>query len=149
MGNIANPDFPVSVSSLHFPSTELPSVSQTLASLRRSALSVNNRLRSIDADAAFVREVADHYGLPLVANERCGSWYIPPEIKSGSAYFKSTDGHTGQWDFSFRRLNLQILPLAREHGGLVSHAFVALVKTCARGFRFLKLTTTIQFAAVS
>ncbi|OJJ02206.1 hypothetical protein ASPVEDRAFT_663025 [Aspergillus versicolor CBS 583.65] len=119
MGNIANPDFPVSVSSLHFPSTELPSVSQTLASLRRSALSVNNRLRSIDADAAFVREVADHYGLPLVANERCGSWYIPPEIKSGSAYFKSTDGHTGQWDFSFRRLNLQILPLAREHGGCI------------------------------
>lgn len=141
MGN--NPDFPVSVSSLHFPSTELPSVSQTLASLRRSALSVNNRLRSIDADAAFVREVADHYGLPLVANERCGSWYIPPEIKSGSAYFKSTDGHTGQWDFSFRRLNLQILPLAREHGGYVSHAFVALVDV-PRGFRSLKLTTTIR-----
>jgi tRNA A64-2'-O-ribosylphosphate transferase len=55
-----------------------------------------------------------------VANERCGSWYIPPDTKSGSAYFKSTDGHTGQWDFSFRRLNLQILPLAREHGGYVS-----------------------------
>ncbi|KAL3486728.1 tRNA A64-2'-O-ribosylphosphate transferase [Aspergillus germanicus] len=119
MGNVSNSDFPVSVSSLHFPSTEQLSVSQTLASLRRSALSVNNRLRSIEADAAFVREVADHYALPLVANERCGSWYIPPEIKTGSAYFKSTDGHTGQWDFSFRRLNLQILPIAREHGGCI------------------------------
>ncbi|KAL2818427.1 tRNA A64-2'-O-ribosylphosphate transferase [Aspergillus cavernicola] len=119
MGNVSNSDFPVSVSSLHFPSTEQLSVSQTLASLRRSALSVTNRLRSIEADAAFVREVADHYGLPLVANERCGSWYISPETKTGSAYFKSTDGHTGQWDFSFRRLNLQILPIAREHGGCV------------------------------
>lgn len=107
---------PISVSSLHFPSAE-QSISQTLSSLRRSALSVTNRLRSIQSDAQFVQEVADHYELPLVANERCGSWYIPPDVKAGSAYFKSTDGHTGQWDFSFRRLNLQILPIAREHGG--------------------------------
>ncbi|PWY75157.1 tRNA a64-2'-o-ribosylphosphate transferase [Aspergillus heteromorphus CBS 117.55] len=111
--------YPVSVSSLHFPSAEQQSISQTLSALRRSALTVTNRLRSIEADAAFVRETADHYGLPLVANERCGSWYIPPDVKSGSAYFKSTDGHTGQWDFSFRRLNLQILPIAREHGGCI------------------------------
>ncbi|RHZ63876.1 initiator tRNA phosphoribosyl transferase family protein [Aspergillus thermomutatus] len=86
--------FPVSVSSLHFPSAA-QSVSQTLSSLRRSALSISNRLRSIESDAAFVAEVAEHYGLPLVANERCGSWYISPDIKAGSAYFKSTDGHTG------------------------------------------------------
>jgi tRNA A64-2'-O-ribosylphosphate transferase len=66
-----------------------------------------------------VHEVAEHYDLPLVANERCGSWYIPPASKVGSAYFKSTDGHTGQWDFSFRRLNLQLLPLVSEHRGLV------------------------------
>lgn len=113
-----DPDpFPVSVSSLHFPSTELQSVSQTLSSLRRSALSLPNRLRSIESDATFAQEVSDYYGLPLVANERCGSWYIPPDAKSGSTYFKSTDGHTGQWDFSFRRLNLQILPIARKFGG--------------------------------
>jgi tRNA A64-2'-O-ribosylphosphate transferase len=104
--------------SLHFPSAQ-QSISQTLSSLRRSALSVSNRLQSIEDDGAFVHEVAEHYGLPLVANERCGSWYIPPASKVGSAYFKSTDGHTGQWDFSFRRLNLQLLPLARDHGGLV------------------------------
>ena len=108
--------FPVSVSSLHFPSKE-QTISQTLSSLRRSALSITNRLQSIETDATFVREVADYYDLPLVANERCGSWYIPPEVKAGSAYFKSTDGHTGQWDFSFRRLNLQILPISRKHGG--------------------------------
>ncbi|KXG49944.1 Initiator tRNA phosphoribosyl transferase [Penicillium griseofulvum] len=79
--------------SLHFP--EQLSISQTLSSLRRSALSVANRLQSIETDATFAQEVADHYGLPLVANERCGSWYIPPTAKAGSAYFKSTDGHTG------------------------------------------------------
>ncbi|CAG8931832.1 unnamed protein product [Penicillium salamii] len=104
--------------SLHFPSAQ-QSISQTLSSLRRSALSVSNRLQSIETDAQFVQEVADHYGLPLVANERCGSWYIPPTTKVGSAYFKSTDGHTGQWDFSFRRLNLQLLPLVKDHGGCV------------------------------
>lgn len=102
--------------SLHFPSGQT-SISQTLSSLRRSALSVSNRLQSIETDAVFVQEVAEHYELPLVANERCGSWYIDPEVKAGSAYFKSTDGHTGQWDFSFRRLNLQLLPLANQHGG--------------------------------
>src|ERR1700716_901836 len=104
--------YPASLSSLHFPSGAV-SVSQTLSSLRRSALSIPNRLRSIEADANFVHDIADYYGLPLVANERCGSWYINPQHKAGSAYFKSTDGHTGQWDFSFRRLNLQILPIAQ------------------------------------
>ncbi|QKX61115.1 uncharacterized protein TRUGW13939_08262 [Talaromyces rugulosus] len=108
----------LSVSDLEFPSAAV-SVSQLLSSLRRSALSVSNRLRSIDADAHFVHEVADHYNLPLVANERCGSWYIDPTKKTGSAYFKSTDGHTGEWSFSFRRLNLQILSLARENGGCI------------------------------
>ncbi|KAE8321791.1 tRNA A64-2'-O-ribosylphosphate transferase [Aspergillus sergii] len=117
MGGDSDP-FPVSVSSLHFPSKE-QTISQTLSSLRRSALSITNRLQSIESDATFVREVADYYDLPLVANERCGSWYIPPEAKAGSAYFKSTDGHTGQWDFSFRRLNLQILPISRKHGGCI------------------------------
>ncbi|EYE93133.1 initiator tRNA phosphoribosyl transferase family protein [Aspergillus ruber CBS 135680] len=111
--------YPVSISDLHFPSTEQQTISQTLSSLRRSALSITNRLRSVQSDASFVQEVADQYDLPLVANERCGSWYIPPNAKAGSAYFKSTDGHTGQWDFSFRRLNLQVFPVAREHGGCI------------------------------
>lgn len=113
---MASPGSFPTLESLHFPSAQT-SISQTLSSLRRSALSVSNRLQSIETDAVFVKEVAEHYDLPLVANERCGSWYIDPEDKVGSAYFKSTDGHTGQWDFSFRRLNLQLLPLACEYGG--------------------------------
>lgn len=113
---VGSTSYPVSISSLEFPTLSV-SLSQTLATLRRSTLSIPNRLRSIEADALFVQQVAQYYDLPLVANERCGSWYIPPEKNGGSAYFKSTDGHAGQWDFSQRRLNLQLLSIAREHGG--------------------------------
>jgi hypothetical protein len=116
--NMGSTDTLPTLDSLYFPSAQ-QSISQTLSSLRRSALSVSNRLQSIETDAIFVQEVADYYDLPLVANERCGSWYIPPTTKAGSAYFKSTDGHSGQWDFSLRRLNLQLLSLAKKYGGYV------------------------------
>ncbi|PGH13923.1 hypothetical protein AJ79_03338 [Helicocarpus griseus UAMH5409] len=110
---------PTSISSLHFPSSAHQSISQVLSSLRKSTLSITNRLRSIETDSVFVQSVADHYGLPLIANERCGSWYIPIEKKAGSAYFKSTDGHQGQWDFSLRRLNLQLLDILKANNGCV------------------------------
>ena len=90
------PSFPTSVSSLLLPSAS-QNFSSTLSSLKRSTLSATNRLHSIRQDSLFVQNVASNYSLPLVANERCGSWYIPPELKAGSAYFKSTDGHWGQW----------------------------------------------------
>lgn len=91
--------------------------SRTLADLKRSTLSIHNRLASILADAAFAKNVAKAYGRPLIANERCGSWYIDPAIKGGSAYFKSTDGHTGVWKFSSRRLNLHLLePIGKNDG---------------------------------
>ena len=115
-----------------------------LTELKRSNLSITNRLHSIHADATFVSSVAKAFHpLPLIANERCGSWYIPSISgsvsaskarehpasatttttpsdscrKAGSAYFKSTDGHHGEWSFSLRRLNLQILDLVGEGGG--------------------------------
>ncbi|KAI1761305.1 initiator tRNA phosphoribosyl transferase [Hypoxylon sp. FL1150] len=93
--------------------------SRILGDLKRSNLSITNRLRSIREDADFVAEVAAAFGRPLIANERCGSWYIPPSQKAGSAYFKSTDGHVGQWRFSTRRLNLQLLSVIGEHDGCV------------------------------
>ena len=93
--------------------------SQTLTALKRSVLSISNRLQSIADDSEFVCAVAEAYSLPLVANERCGSWYIPPEHKAASAYFKSTDGHTGQWSLSLRRLNIQLLDLVSEQNGYV------------------------------
>lgn len=54
---------------------------------------------------------------PLVANERCGSWYVRPEAKGASAYFKSTDGHDNAWKFSTRRLNLHLLDVIGKHDG--------------------------------
>lgn len=92
--------------------------SRILGDLKRANLSITNRLRSIRQDAQFVEQVAITSGLPLVANERCGSWYVDPELKAASAYFKSTDGHTGQWKFSTRRLNLHLLEIIGRQRGL-------------------------------
>lgn len=56
-----------------------------------------NRLHSIAEDAAFVsdevRPAYPHY--PVVPNQRCGAWYVAPELDEHYAYFKSTDGHIG------------------------------------------------------
>ena len=105
-------------SSLIFPAAA-NNLSQTLSDLKRSTLSLHNRLKSIAADSRFVLAVADAYGRPLIANERCGSWYIPPARKAGSCYFKSTDGHAGEWAFSLRRLNTQVLDVVGRGDGYV------------------------------
>lgn len=126
------------LSDIIFPSQESSistnNINKILGDLKRSNLSITNRLRSIQKDADFVEEVAaalaggvgagDGHGhgsekqrRPLVANERCGSWYIRPRLKGASAYFKSTDGHTGQWKFSTRRLNLHLLPIIERCDG--------------------------------
>ncbi|KAB2573559.1 tRNA A64-2'-O-ribosylphosphate transferase [Lasiodiplodia theobromae] len=109
---------PIQTSDIIFPelSTDF---STTLSSLKRATLSISNRLRSISEDAEFVCAVADAYRRPLVANERCGSWYIPLERKAASAYFKSTDGHTGEWSFSLRRLNIQVLEVVGANDGCI------------------------------
>ncbi|KAI0533049.1 initiator tRNA phosphoribosyl transferase [Xylaria digitata] len=102
-----------------FPQQANHNFSHILHDLKRSNLSISNRLRSIREDADFVGGVAEVFGRPLIANERCGSWYIDPEDKAGSAYFKSTDGHTGQWNFSSRRLNLHLLSIIGRHDGCI------------------------------
>jgi tRNA A64-2'-O-ribosylphosphate transferase len=88
-------------------------------SIRKESRSVRNRIQSIFCDAAFVKEVTGAYELPLVANERCGRWYIDPSEIAESVYFKSTDGHTGQWGFSFRRLNTHLLDTIARGGGVI------------------------------
>ena len=129
------------LSDIIFPSQESSistnNINQILGDLKRSNLSITNRLRSIQKDADFVEEVAAAFAggagvgdgdddeedgarrqrRPLVANERCGSWYIRAGLKGASAYFKSTDGHTGQWKFSTRRLNLHLLPIIERCDG--------------------------------
>ena len=111
--------FPTSSSELIFPANS-QKLSVALSGLRRSDLSIHNRLSSILQDSEFAQHVGDAFDLPLVANERCGSWYIPPALKAGSAYFKSTDGHFGQWAFSLRRLNLHLLDIIAQYEGYVS-----------------------------
>ncbi|CAO1619086.1 unnamed protein product [Parajaminaea phylloscopi] len=85
-----------------------------------------NRLRSIREDARWVEQVAQRLShLPVVANLRCGAWYVPPSLSARSqsqstyCYFKSTDGHAGQWDFSLKRPNLDVLQLIQDEGGIV------------------------------
>lgn len=82
-----------------------------------STISLLTRLRSIHVDSEFVSIASAHYALPVLANERCGSWYVSPDLKSGSTYFKSTDGHRGQWAFSLKRSNLKVLEVVGKSGG--------------------------------
>ena len=110
---------PPTTSELIFSEQANHNFSRTLGEIKRSTLSIRNRLHSIQQDAAFAQKVAEAYGRPLIANERCGSWYIDPRYKGGSAYFKSTDGHTGVWKFSLRRLNLHLLEIIRQNDGWV------------------------------
>jgi tRNA A64-2'-O-ribosylphosphate transferase len=118
--------FPTTAAELNFrDETVFPrSLYRSMRDLRKATLSIPNKLRSILQDAEFVQHVVTEQSpegskLPLIANERCGSWYIPPDRKAGSAYFKSTDGHFGQWDFSLRRLNLQVLSIVGKYGGAI------------------------------
>ncbi|KAI8885014.1 initiator tRNA phosphoribosyl transferase [Backusella circina FSU 941] len=90
--------------------------------IRKDQKNIYNRLRSIKDDAEFVMETAQLLPeLALVANERCGSWYIDQTKKKAySAYFKSTDGHMGIWEFNIRRNNLHLLPILAHHqGGII------------------------------
>ncbi|OBA21846.1 initiator tRNA phosphoribosyl transferase [Metschnikowia bicuspidata var. bicuspidata NRRL YB-4993] len=82
--------------------------SQILKDLRRESATVRNRIQSIIFDAKYVAQFSE---FPIVANERCGLWYVEPKNTAASVYFKSTDGHTGQWKFSLRRLNFHMLDL--------------------------------------
>lgn len=84
--------------------------------LRKDSLSVKNRLQSILYDAKYIESLESEY--PLIPNERCGLWYVPLDKQDESCYFKSTDGHTGQWSFSLRRLNLHLVQLIQANGGL-------------------------------
>lgn len=94
-----------------------PSFGSLANSVRKSSRSLGNRLRSIRKDSEFVKRVVKAYQLPIVTNARAGDWYVDPKQRDGSVYFKSTDGHTGQWKFSLRRLNLGLLEIVGKGCG--------------------------------
>ena len=84
--------------------------------------SARNRLFSIRYDVIhFCRPMITENpilcNLPIVANERCGLWYSYPLMTNNSASccFKSTDGHVGTWNFSLKRLNLNVVRILCTH----------------------------------
>ncbi|TVU07857.1 hypothetical protein EJB05_41229, partial [Eragrostis curvula] len=107
------------------------SIYQAARRIKRRESTLYNALRSVAEDAAFVAEVAALWpALPLVANLRCGLWYAPPRSFAATCYFKSTDGHAGNWSFSTARLNLHLALLAGERGGCI------IVDSTRKGKRF-------------
>ncbi|KAG0023055.1 hypothetical protein BGZ80_010516 [Entomortierella chlamydospora] len=101
--------------------TQISSHGRSRDDMRRDAKNLMNRLKSIKADAAFVSEISDLLPqFPVFANERCGTWYVhPSKIQKPGVYFKSTDGHTGRWDFNLRRYNPHLITAIIENGGCI------------------------------
>ena len=94
------------------------SVYQVTRELKKEENGLFNCLNSIVADVTFVGEIRNLYpSLPLVANLRCGLWYTPKP--DSTCYFKSTDGHAGNWSFSCTRLNLHVADIAARKGGAI------------------------------
>lgn len=90
-------------------------ISRELAKERHQ---VYNRICSILDDADFVTSVAECYpGLPVLANLRCGLWYL--QHPDDCCYFKSTDGHHGNWSFSLTRLNVNVVEWVAKQGGCI------------------------------
>ncbi|CAJ0846093.1 19926_t:CDS:10 [Entrophospora sp. SA101] len=89
--------------------------------IRKESKNIRNRLRSISEDSEFVDEISDLIPyLPVIANERCGTWYVNPKrLFHQSVYFKSTDGHNGKWNFNLRRLNAHLLDVIINYGGCI------------------------------
>ncbi len=89
---------------------------------RKSNLGLKNRLLSIIHDHRYLiklkNEIFSKYKIPLIPNERCGLWYMKPSEYMTTTYFKSTDGHNHEWDFSSRRLNFHLLPLLEQNDSL-------------------------------
>ncbi|CAI4035750.1 hypothetical protein SMKI_13G4020 [Saccharomyces mikatae IFO 1815] len=89
--------------------------------VRKENKSVRNRLQSILLDNKFLQDrvIPVFPYFPLVPNERCGIWYCKPSTYKQTSYFKSTDGHVNQWDFSTRRLNFHLLETIRDNKGII------------------------------
>ncbi|KAL7528286.1 hypothetical protein ACHAWF_002509 [Thalassiosira exigua] len=94
----------------------LLSIARDASDLKRRAYEIIVRDRGLEYSAA--RAIIDG-NWPWLPNKHCGSWYLPPGDVDAPAevYFKSTDGHVGTYDFSLKRLNLQLLEVLNKHGG--------------------------------
>jgi tRNA A64-2'-O-ribosylphosphate transferase len=105
------------------------SIYQVARELKKEQHTLYNCLASILSDAAFIQEIKLLYpDLPLLANLRAGGWYTPSP--QGTCYFKSTDGHQNNCNFSTTRLNWHVAELAAQKGG------VMVVDATRKGKRF-------------
>ncbi|EJS44139.1 rit1p [Saccharomyces arboricola H-6] len=97
------------------------SLSQINKDVRKENKSVRNRLQSILLDNKFLQDrvIPIFPQFPIVPNERCGLWYCEPSTFEQTSYFKSTDGHANQWDFSTRRLNFHLLETIQDNKGVI------------------------------
>lgn len=89
--------------------------------LRKEDRSLRNRIQSILFDNNFLETqvIPTFPKFPIIPNERCGIWYCDPKSYKQTSYFKSTDGHINQWDFSTRRLNFHLFPTLATNGGII------------------------------
>ena len=94
--------------------------------LTKTANRARHRLLSIRHDVVtYVKPTLEQNAftrdLPLLSNERCGSWYAPSTHHSPqhSCYFKSTDGHVGTYNFSLKRLNLNVVDQCSHSNGCI------------------------------
>jgi tRNA A64-2'-O-ribosylphosphate transferase len=104
---------------------------------KKEEASLFSRLKSIEYDGEYVDEMTRYLsvnaianaiadvceterylsGFPVLANLRCGLWYL--QRYDNTCYFKSADGHAGLCNFSYTRLNLHVAQCAAEKGGVV------------------------------
>jgi tRNA A64-2'-O-ribosylphosphate transferase len=97
-----------------------------------------NYLRSINLDAEYVRSAvaacrvssSSSSSLPVFANLRNGLWYAAPSDWAGTCYFKSSDGHSRRWSFSYTRLNSHLACAAGKARGCI------IVDSTRRGKQF-------------
>lgn len=105
------------------------SIYQVARELKKEQHTLFNCLASILSDAAFIQEIRLLYpDQPLLANLRAGGWYAPSP--DGTCYFKSTDGHQNNCNFSVTRLNWHVAELAAQKGGVI------IVDATRKGKRF-------------
>ncbi|CAM9609314.1 unnamed protein product [Scytosiphon promiscuus] len=108
---------------------------------RQERTDLRNRFLSIDMDSEFVSGLVAAYrrsgcAYPVFANLRNGLWY--GKDWDGTCYFKSTDGHSGRWAFSYTRLNMHLATAAAASGGCI------VVDSTRAGKRFPdSLTATV------
>jgi len=88
---------------------------------RSDHVALYDRLKSIEEDAQFVEEIGTIFGnFCVIANERCGTWYIPPNrVFPETVYFMSKDGHNNNWNLSLKRINLHLIPIIAKFGGCI------------------------------